>query len=116
MIIWVDAQLSPHLAPWLHQQLGLEAYSAAKLELRNAKDPEIFQAARRAGTVVLTKDQDFVLLLEALGPPPQVLWISCGNTSNAYLKGLLAQTLPRALNLLARGEALVEIRDAFPMP
>jgi predicted nuclease of predicted toxin-antitoxin system len=113
LIFWVDAQLSPHLAPWLHQQFGLEAYSVARLSLRNAKDLEIFQAARAASAVVLTKDQDFVLLLETLGPPPQILWVSCGNTSNAHLKKLLAETLPQALDLLARGEALIEIRDAF---
>lgn len=112
MILWVDAQLSPHLAVWLHQRFGLEAYSMARLGFRNAKDMEIFQAARHPGTVVLTKDQDFVLLLEAFGPPPQVLWVSCGNTSNAHLKKLLAQTLSSALDLLARGEPLVEIRDA----
>jgi predicted nuclease of predicted toxin-antitoxin system len=112
LIFWVDAQLSPHLAPWLHQQFGLEACSVARLSLRNAKDLEIFQAARAASAVVLTKDQDFVFLLETLGPPPQILWVSCGNTSNAHLKKLLAETLPQALDLLARGEALIEIRDA----
>lgn len=113
MIFWVDAQLSPHLAPWLHEQFGLEAYSVARLNLRSAKDLEIFQAARAACAVVLTKDRDFVFLLETLGPPPQILWISCGNTSNLHLRVLLAQTLPQALELIARGDALVEIREAF---
>lgn len=113
MIFWVDAQLSPHLAPWLHEQFSLETYSVARLSLQSAKDLEILLAARAANAVVLTKDQDFVFLLESLGPPPQILWISCGNTSNAHLKNLLAQTLPQALELIARGDALVEIRDAF---
>jgi predicted nuclease of predicted toxin-antitoxin system len=113
LILWVDAQLSPHLAPWLREQFGLEAYSVARLSLRNAKDLEIFQAARAANAVVLTKDQDFTFLLETLGPPPQILWISCGNTSNVHLKSLLLQTLPQALKIIARGDALVEIREVF---
>jgi len=28
MILWIDAQLSPHLAPWLKERFGLEAFSA----------------------------------------------------------------------------------------
>ena len=66
---------------------------------------------REAGAVVLTKDTDFSLLLERLGPPPQVLWVTCGNTSNAHLRGVLAATLPNALELLEAGEPLVEITD-----
>jgi predicted nuclease of predicted toxin-antitoxin system len=76
-----------------------------------AKDPVIFQGARDAGAIVLTKDADFRLLLERFGPPPQVLWVTCGNTSNAYLRGVLAATLPRALQMLSAGEPLVEITD-----
>jgi predicted nuclease of predicted toxin-antitoxin system len=114
LILWIDAQLSRHLAPWLRQELGVEAYSAGKLGLRDAKDREIFEAARKPGVIVLTKDQDFVRLLETFGPPPQILWITCGNTSNAHLKELLSRTLRQALELFARGEPLIEIGDALP--
>jgi predicted nuclease of predicted toxin-antitoxin system len=58
----------------------------------------------------MTKDSDFVMLLEELGPPPQNIWLTCGNTSNARLRQILANALPQALMLLESGEALVEIR------
>jgi predicted nuclease of predicted toxin-antitoxin system len=77
----------------------------------NATDPLIFEAARRANAIVLTKDADFSLLLERLGPPPQVLWIRCGNTSKAHVQRILIATLPNALRLLSAGEPLVEISD-----
>lgn len=80
------------------------------LGLRDATDREIFLAARREGATVVTKDNDFVRLLEDLGPPPQVIWITCGNTSNANLKRILANTLPGALEFLRLGESLVEVR------
>ena len=51
------------------------------LGLRDAEDEEIFQAAKAAGAVVLTKDADFRHLLDRFGPPPQVLWLTRGNTS-----------------------------------
>lgn len=59
----------------------------------------------------MTKDNDFVTLLQRHGPPPQVIWLTCGNTSNARLQTLLLAALPQALALLAADERLVEIRD-----
>jgi predicted nuclease of predicted toxin-antitoxin system len=113
LIIWVDAQLSPALAPWLTETFGLEAYSARFLGLQATKDQEIFSAARSTRTVVLTKDRDFVLLVERFGPPPQVVWVTCGNTSNERLRKVLATSFPQALELLKGGEPVVEISDPF---
>ncbi len=33
----------------------------------------------------LTKDADLAKMVERLGPPPRVIWLRCGNTSNAAL-------------------------------
>lgn len=110
-MIWIDAQLSPDLAPWLKESFGLDAKAVRDVGLLNADDREIYQSARKANALVMTKDVDFVVLLDELGSPPQILWITCGNTSNAFLKKVLQQTLPEALNLLKQGEPLVEIRN-----
>lgn len=56
----IDAQLSPHLANWIKEQFGIEAYSAKYLGLRDAEDLEIFLEAKRLNAIVLTKDEDFV--------------------------------------------------------
>jgi predicted nuclease of predicted toxin-antitoxin system len=85
--------------------------AARDLGLREALDPPIFAAARAAGAVVLTKDADFADMVTRLGPPPQVLWLRCGNTSNAALRVLLARDLPAALARLAAGEPLVELGE-----
>jgi predicted nuclease of predicted toxin-antitoxin system len=79
--------------------------------LRDATDREIFDAARDADAVVITKDRDFVELVTRLGAPPQVLWITCGNTSNAHLREILTASLSDATKLLEQGEPLVEIGD-----
>ena len=78
-----------------------------------ASDPEIFTAARRANAVVMTKDADFVELLEQHGPPPQVILVTCGNTSNARLRRLVQAAWPTMLAMLDRGEILVELGDQF---
>ncbi len=50
MIIWVDAQLSPALAPWLTENFQVEAYSVKYLGLRDATDDEIFDAGNFASS------------------------------------------------------------------
>ena len=116
MKIWLDAHLSPSLATWITLLFGIETTALRDLNPREALDEEIFQAAAQAGTVVMTKDDDFVKLLDQYGPPPQVIWLRCGNTSNAYLRGLLAVTLAKALARLQEGEPLVEITDPRQRP
>lgn len=62
--------------------------------------------------MVMSKDSDFVLLLERFDPPPQVLWVTCGNTSNARMREILLKGFPEARTRLEQGEPLVEISDA----
>ncbi len=112
MTLWLDAQLPPSVAAWIRATFDLECLAVRDLGLRDAKDPAIFLAARAAGAVVMTKDQDFVDLLRRQGPPPSMIWLTCGNTSNARLREILATVLPTAIRLLESGESLVEIDDA----
>jgi predicted nuclease of predicted toxin-antitoxin system len=62
------------------------AIAVRDLGFRNAKDQEIFSAARKANAVVMTKDADFVHLVEKSGSPSQAILLACGNTSNSELK------------------------------
>jgi len=113
MTLWLDAQLPPQLADWINAQgWGIQAVAVRDVGLRDASDPVIFQAARSASAVVMTKDRDFIRLLEEQGPPPQVIWLRLGNCSNAALQTVLSTTLPRALDHLRNGEPWVEIRPS----
>ncbi len=109
MTLWLDAHLSPSLAPWIAGQFGIDAVAVRDVGLRDAGDMEIFTAARKADAIVLTKDADFPFLLSQHGTPPKVIWLTCGNTSNDSLKRILADKLPAVLKLLASGEEIVEI-------
>ena len=109
MTIWLDAQLSPAIAAWITEQSSVPVIALRELGLRDATDREIFFAARASDAIVMTKDSDFVRLLEVNGSSPKVIWLTCGNTSNARLKEILGETLGKALELLQAGEQLVEI-------
>jgi predicted nuclease of predicted toxin-antitoxin system len=108
--IIIDAQLSPSLALWLTQKFGIEAYSVKFLGLRDAKDQDIFEEARKLDAIVLTKDDDFVNLVAQKGSPPKIIWVTCGNTSNLRMREILTQHLTNALSLLQTAD-LVEISD-----
>ncbi len=92
-------------------EFAVEATALRDLGLRDAKDPEIFDRARAAEVIVLTKDHDFLELLRRRGPPPRILWLSAGNSSNARGRSLLSRSWPKLCALFDAGEALVELRD-----
>lgn len=107
--IWIDAHLSPAMATWITDTFGVNAIALCDLGLRDAEDVEIFEAAKAQGVIFMTKDSDFVDLVDRLGSPPQIIWLTCGNTTNARLREILTSVLPEALKLLRSGEKLVEI-------
>ncbi len=111
MKLWLDAQLSPEIAPWISRQFGVEAIAVRDVGLRDAEDADIFTAAREADAVLLTKDSDFSIMVQRLGTPPRLIWLRCGNTSNESLRRVLDRTLREALSLIEGGETLVEIAE-----
>ncbi|MGI8555665.1 MAG: DUF5615 family PIN-like protein [Pyrinomonadaceae bacterium] len=109
-MIWIDAQMSPAIAVWITANFPLEAFAIRDVGLRDSEDREIFLEARKHSAIVMTKDSDFVTLQTELGAPPKIIWITCGNTSNARLMKILTATLSEALELLNAGEDLVEVK------
>lgn len=112
MKLWVDAQLSPAIAAWINRTFDdVEAESVQALGLRDATDTEIYEAAKKVNAVVMSKDDDFIQLIRQKGAPPKLIWITCGNTSNAKMRDILSTALLKAKELLERGESVVEISD-----
>ena len=109
MKFWLNANLSPQLARWIGANFKCECKTIKELGLRDAADSELFAAARKANAIVITKDTDFREMVLRLGAPPQVLWITTGNTSTSFLIRILQSALPEAIKHLEAGAPLVEI-------
>lgn len=109
MTIWLDAHLPPALANWLSSTFGVTATHLRSLGLRDATDAEIHAAARAVDAIIMTKDADFPEIVDRLGSPPQVIWLRCGNTTNAALRDLLSQEWPEICPKLEAGDAVVEV-------
>ena len=97
MTLWLDAQLSPALAPWIQANFPLACFAVRDVGLRDATDLEIFMEARKQNAIVISKDADFVNLLTQHKSPPRIIWLTCGNTSNERLKEIFTQHLQTAL-------------------
>ena len=109
MKFWIDAQLPPLLTEWLSAQFNVEAFSLRTLGLRDATDAAIFQAAQQQGIVIISKDSDFVEMVSRYGPPPQLIWVTCGNVTNRQLQIVFNKTFAESLELLLAGQVMVEI-------
>jgi predicted nuclease of predicted toxin-antitoxin system len=89
---------------------SVEVLSKSTKNYDQSEDTHIFDAPKAAGDVILmTKDRDFIELVERYGSPPQLIWLTCGNTSNDRLKEIMTATLLNAIELLRSGESVVEI-------
>lgn len=108
MSLILDAHISPSLAVWIKEKFSIDCFSATFLGLREANDKTIFLEAKQQNAIVITKDDYFVKLLEQLGSPPKIIWLTCGNTSKQRLKEIFEQHLLDALKLLENTD-LVEI-------
>jgi len=97
---------------WLRDTYDVDAACIRDLGMRTAEDESVFLAAREANACIMTKDRDFVELSQRLGPPPPVIWLTCGNTSNARMREILTISWPTAVDLVEHGEPLIEITDA----
>ncbi len=76
MKIWVDAHLSPAIATWIGSTFKIEAVALRDLGLRDAEDPEIFEAAKAQEAIALpqfTRFSPYVTLLSNHHNPLTVL-------------------------------------------
>lgn len=106
----IDAQLPPALAAWL-QRTGHEAIHVRDVGLREADDAAIWNYAVQNGTVIVTKDEDFVArsVHTAESTPPVVVWLRVGNATNRALEPWIEARLAGIVELLEQGHRLVEV-------
>jgi predicted nuclease of predicted toxin-antitoxin system len=104
----VDAQLPPALARFLSAK-GHVAEHVSDLQMESCKDLEIWEWARTADAVFVTKDEDFVDL-QIRRREPAVVWVRSGNLSRLALLEKFEGALPVILDALSAGEGLVELR------
>ncbi len=99
--LWLDNHFSSLLAKWLKEETGWTVKSSYTTKLDRLNDHQVFMKAREAGnTVLLTKDGDLNHLLHQFGPPPRIISVGIGNSSNQEVFDFLIPHLRKAVRLL----------------
>ena len=103
-----DAQLPPGLGRWLSERLH-SCDHVNDVDLGAATDERIEAWARALHATVWSADP---ALAERARRTPglQVVWLRCGNTTDAALRARLAPHLTDIEAALDAGEVLIEIR------
>ena len=103
----MDNQLPLALARYLAAR-GLAVEHVRDLGMGSASDVDIADHARRQDLVVISKDEDFVILSNLHGSP-RVIWIRLGNCRNAALLESMDRCLPRLLECIASGQRITHV-------
>ena len=74
-----------------------------------AEDIDIWNYAEENGYIIITKDNDFVDLLELNGYPPKIVLLKTGNNSSHALMELLINVKPMMEDLENNNYGLLEI-------
>ena len=109
-MLLVDNQLPVALARYLADN-GWESCHVQDVGLDAADDSIIWQYASERGMTIITKDEDFQILANRQGSiPPQVVWVRLGNCRKTELLDTFSRIAPSLRDLLAAGNAVIEIR------
>lgn len=104
----VDTNLPPVLSRWL-VAAGHDAEHAAEIFSPEADDSAIWARAVQSGSIVITKDTDY-LDLAARSGGARVVLLRCGNLKLGPFRAWFDGRWPAVESLLLMGEDVVEVR------
>jgi len=105
----LDQNLSRRLLPDLLPQFPGSS-QVQLLGLDTATDAALWDYAKANGYAIVTKDVDFVELTLLRGFPPKIVWLNCGNVSNAVVRDRLVSRAPEICAFLeAQEEGVLQI-------
>jgi len=102
----VDAQFPRGLCRWLEAH-GHEAEHVQDWPEGPATDADIARRATDEGAIIISKDEDFVMLRAPDRFP--LLWLRCGNVSNRGLAEWLEPLWPDVEDRLEAGERFLTL-------
>ena len=106
----IDVQLPPALSTWLKAN-GHSAEHVFEHGMANADDAQIWELACKTDAVLMTKDEDYVLIRQRTANGPAVIWLRLGNVGKIELLSKMTRSLPQILQALEAGERIIEVHS-----
>jgi len=88
---------------------GHDAAHIKELGMLHAEDADIWREAGARGAIIVSKDEDFSVIVRSQ-PGPQVVWVRVGNCGNDALLARIADVWPSLITELQAGVRLIEVR------
>jgi predicted nuclease of predicted toxin-antitoxin system len=86
-----------------------ESKHVSDLAFESRSDRSIFDFAGKNGFTIVTKDKDFYHLVNTLGPPPKIVWLSVGNCTNEKVLEILSRHQPQVVDFIKSSRSLFVI-------
>ena len=109
MKLLIDNQLPQALAAHLRHR-GHDCVHVADAGLDEADDLTVWNHALAEGRVVVSKDEDFILLVTRPGDAGHLIWVRLGNCRNSALLEAFDRLHDQIVAAIDRGQRVVEIR------
>jgi predicted nuclease of predicted toxin-antitoxin system len=109
MKLLVDNQLPSALAGHL-RNWGLDCVHVLDMGLNTADDLEIWNRAAAEDRIVVTKDEDFLVLARRPADRGRMIWVRLGNCRNAALLAAFDRMRDVLLQAIASGQRVIELR------
>lgn len=109
MKLLVDNQLplklAIHLRTW-----GLDVVHVLDIGLHEADDLVIWDRACAEGRIVVSKDEDFLILVSRPSDNGRLIWVRLGNCRNSVLLTRFDQEREALMNAITSGQRVIELR------
>ena len=105
----IDNQLPVALARFMAER-GVACQHVRDLGFDTSSDEEIWRFSLANQYTIVSKDDDFQIMVNRRGPPPQVVWVRLGNCRKSALFEVFGRMQSELQAALATGSAVVEIR------
>ena len=105
----IDAQLPPALVQLLVAH-GHVAEHLTDIGPADSPDRALWRYALEHGAVIVTKDEDFALMVATGVESPSIVWVRVGNTRRAELMVWFEPLIGQVVSMVEAGERLIELR------
>ena len=104
MKLLFDQNLSFRLAPALLDFFP-QSIHVREVKMETATDQIIWDYVAKNDFTIISKDSEFHQRSFLLGPPPKVIWISCGNASTDEILSLIRSSKNRIIDFQRDSES-----------
>jgi predicted nuclease of predicted toxin-antitoxin system len=105
----VENQLPVALARHLKKR-EFPCLHVLEVKLEEADDAEICHYAESEGSVIVSKDEDFIFHAKRPGAKIQIIWVRLGNCRTPKLLAAFDSAWDKIESCLAAGDRIIELR------